>query len=195
MKEWICLKCHKVFGAGEEYAKCCGEIEPFSPAKHGHLLISSSNAWHQVSEHVETEWRQHPVYERVWQEHFDRGSHGAARILVSFINELLKLTNTSDPQMIEWKALRYDVIKPRVDELEAERWRTEKNIEELDAAWRQEVATRDLRITELESENTTLRAHRCEVGMENPEESLKALMALPPEDLAAINQLFNRKRK
>ena len=51
------------------------------------------------------------------------------------------------------------------------------------------------RIEELESENTTLRAHRCEVGMENPEESLKALMALPPEDLAAINQLFNRKRK
>ena len=56
------------------------------------------------------------------------------------------------------------------------------------------AANLEHQIEELEAENTKLRAHRCEVGMEDPEVSLKHLASLPPEELAALNLLFNRKR-
>ena len=61
MSEWICLKCHKVFHAGDSYAKCCGKLEHFDPEKHGRLLVGSSNAWLQVYE----QWKDHPRLEEV----------------------------------------------------------------------------------------------------------------------------------
>ena len=53
----------------------------------------------------------------------------------------------------------------------------------------------DDRVTELEAEVASLRAHRCEVGMENPDATLAHLKSLPPEELESINQLTNRRKR
>lgn len=50
-----------------------------------------------------------------------------------------------------------------------------------------------VRVAELEAENATLRAHRCEVGCEDPKVMLAHLQSLPPEEIEAIKKLFNRK--
>lgn len=40
-----------------------------------------------------------------------------------------------------------------------------------------------------------LREHRCEVGMEDPDAMLAHLKSLPPEELEALNQLTNRRKR
>lgn len=86
MKEWICLKCHMVFHAGESYAKCCGEIEEFSPAKHGAMLVGSSNSWISVWK----EWKDNEKLEEVSRELFEfYGNGSAATALNEFIRRLL----------------------------------------------------------------------------------------------------------
>ncbi len=51
------------------------------------------------------------------------------------------------------------------------------------------------RVAELEDENTALRAHRCEVGLENPDAMLAHLQSLSPEDKAELENLMTRKRR
>lgn len=86
MMEWICLKCHRVFCAGEHYAKCCGEIEEFDVLKHGRLLIGSSNSW--IS--IEKRWYGHPKLESISQELTQHGSYGAATHVNAFIESLCR---------------------------------------------------------------------------------------------------------
>lgn len=86
--EWFCLGCNTVFEAADDYGlHCKGKgLVPFSPIEHSRLLISASNAWNTI----DGKWDSHPLYEEVRQEHFTRGSYGAARILISFVERLIE---------------------------------------------------------------------------------------------------------
>jgi len=86
MEEYICLNCRKVFRAGSNYAKCCGEIEIFSTQKHGELLTGSSNSWISVWER----WKNNPIFLEVSSELSENGSYGAATAINAFIEELFE---------------------------------------------------------------------------------------------------------
>jgi hypothetical protein len=86
MNEYICLKCRRVFQVGASYAKCCGEVEEFSPEKHGELLIGSSNSWISVWE----KWKSNPEFRKISDKLSEEGSYGAATAINSFIEELLE---------------------------------------------------------------------------------------------------------
>lgn len=51
------------------------------------------------------------------------------------------------------------------------------------------------RVAELEAENTTLRAHRCEVGLEDPDAFLEHLKSCSPEEIETLNQFINRRER
>lgn len=48
-------------------------------------------------------------------------------------------------------------------------------------------------ITAMHNEILSLRSHRCEVGLEDPDAMLAHLQTLPPEEIEAINQAMKRK--
>jgi hypothetical protein len=85
MNEYFCTKCHRVFLAGDSYAKCCGDIERFSLEKHGRLLISSSNGWINVWE----KWKDNPMLNEVISELAEIGCSSAATTINCFIEKLL----------------------------------------------------------------------------------------------------------
>ena len=110
MKEFICLKCHSVFSAGVDYAKCCGELEVFDPSKHAELIIGSANAWHQVDH----KWDDNEIYQKVLQEAHNRGQYGAARTLVEFVNELIETNQQLRDEMVcraENNRAEWDIAK------------------------------------------------------------------------------------
>jgi len=86
MNEYICLKCNTVFHAGESYAKCCGEIEIFSPEKHGRLLIGNSNSWISVWK----KWKNNSLFKKISQDLKQDSCYGAATHLNVFIEKLLE---------------------------------------------------------------------------------------------------------
>lgn len=89
MQEWICLKCKQVFSAGESYAKCCGKVEVFNPQKHTQLIVGMANCWNSIDKKIDSEWINHPIYRKVWEEHIRNGSYGADRIFMDFVDELI----------------------------------------------------------------------------------------------------------
>lgn len=83
MGEYICKNCFTVFQSASP--KCCGEVEEFSPEKHGAWLVGASNSWISVWK----KWKDNPIFERVSQELANEGSYGAATCLNVFIERLV----------------------------------------------------------------------------------------------------------
>ena len=52
-------------------------------------------------------------------------------------------------------------------------------------------ATLLARVAELEAEVVTLRAHRCEVGLENPDAFIAHLRSMTPEESEALRNAVN----
>jgi len=86
MNTYICMNCNHVFMAGASYAKCCGEIEEFSPEKHGELLVGLSNSWISVWK----KWKDNPLLTEISNQLMDEGCYGAASHLNAFIERLMK---------------------------------------------------------------------------------------------------------
>lgn len=86
MKEYICLKCFRVFQTGSPFAKCCGTVQEFLIEKHGRLLIGMSNSWVDIWE----QWKDNPVFRKVSDELSNDGCFGAATHMNAFIKELLR---------------------------------------------------------------------------------------------------------
>lgn len=82
-KEFICMKCHRVFMGGNE--KCCGDVEIFSPEIHAKMLIGSSNAWISVWEW----WKTNRLLIEISQELTEDGCCGTSTHLNEFIKRLI----------------------------------------------------------------------------------------------------------
>jgi hypothetical protein len=87
MKEYICLKCHRVFSTASLNPKCCGELEEFFPEKHGRLLIGSSNAWISVWE----KWKSNPLLGDVIAKLSEEGCSCAATSINVLIQDLIDM--------------------------------------------------------------------------------------------------------
>ena len=86
MNTYICTNCNHVFMAGASYARCCGEIEEFSPEKHGELLVGSSNSWINIWER----WKDDPLFDEISSKLSEEGCFGAWAHLNAFIERLMK---------------------------------------------------------------------------------------------------------
>lgn len=82
-KEWICLGCNRVFHSSNP--KCCGEVEEFDVAKHGRLLIPTSNAWIIVWKAFEN----NTLRKQVAGELIEDGCFSSAAVLIEFIHRLM----------------------------------------------------------------------------------------------------------
>jgi hypothetical protein len=87
MIEYFCLKCNLVFVAGNKttVCSCGGELELFSPEKHGRRLVGLSNSWISVWE----TWKDNPIFKKVSDEVAANGNYGAATHINRFIRTLL----------------------------------------------------------------------------------------------------------
>ena len=83
--QYFCKKCNSVVdGINPD---CCGrKMTVFDLQKHAQFLIGSSNSWISVWQR----WKDHPEIEKTAKQVYAQNNYGAAMILNTLINNLLK---------------------------------------------------------------------------------------------------------